>query len=160
MDELSSVVLLNKQDSASIVNFFSGKKEKSVSTSDPSVHVLVTAGQGGLLRLYRVELNGKDTSSFSCVSLSQMGPYDDLIEKTTDNYELNAITKMHYLPNHHHIVTMTADYNIMTYRFAKGDRKKTNGNNEGKALKLYRHLVGCNDDILDMARMRMTPCQP
>ena len=96
MDELSSVVLLNKQDSASIVNFFSGKKEKSVSTSDPSVHVLVTAGQGGLLRLYRVELNGKDTSSFSCVSLSQMGPYDDLIEKTTDNYELNAITNMHY----------------------------------------------------------------
>ena len=158
MDELSSVVLLNEQDSACVLNFISGKKEKkNSSASDPNVHVLVTAGQGGVLRCYRVELNGKDISSFSCVSLFQMGPYDDFVEKPTGNHEFNdAIIGIHYLPNHHHIVTMTADYNIMTYRFAKIDKKKAVGDNEGKALRLHRHLIGCNDDILDMAVLNLS----
>ena len=154
MDELSAVILLSKQDSASILNSSSSgarRKGETSSISAPSVHVLVTAGQKGLLRLFRMEMNGKDISSFSCTPLSHIGPYDDFLEKSNSNHELNAITTMHYLPLHHHIVAMTADYNIMTYRLNKRHKKQDDDLSGSGVLLLYRHLIGCNDDILDMA---------
>ena len=151
MEELSSACLLNVEDSASILSSVSGKKEKFSSPSDPGVNILITAGQGGLLRLFRVEMNGKDVSSFSCVPVTQVGPYDDVMERADYSNELNSINAMHYLPLHHHIVSMTADYNIMSYQLAKGGKKKNLDIAGGRALWLHRHLIGCNDDILDMA---------
>ena len=70
------------------------------------------------------------------------------IEMNDNDHELNAVTAIHYLPLHHHIVSMTADYNIMTYRLKKKKNVDTDG---GRVLWLHRHLIGCNDDVLDMA---------
>jgi len=66
MDVLEGVVILSREDSRKLLKTFPAP------TVDRTEYVVITAGEKGTLRIFRVEMMGKDVSSFLCQMLFQV----------------------------------------------------------------------------------------
>jgi hypothetical protein len=88
---------------------------------------------------------GKDHSSFTCESLQQI-TISNQSQKFQSNL-LRSISNMHYLVSRSEIVLVTIDHNFCSYSIST--KKEVRNGNE--LLKATRQIIGCNDDILDIA---------
>lgn len=90
-------------------------------------------------------MQGKDHTSFSCESLQQI-----TISNQSQNFQSNllrSISDMHYLVAKSEIVLVTIDHNFCSYSISTKE-EISNGN---ELLTAKRQIIGCNDDILDIA---------
>ena len=66
----------------------------------------------------------------------------DIVSIAIDQH---AVIALHYLPCSARVVVMTADYNVLSFALTTPSGEMEVG------LCLDKHLVGCNDDILDIS---------
>lgn len=143
MEELEGVVVLNEEHSLSIRNHSrllqNIKSSKSSSKALVRV-VIVTAGEAGVLHLYAVSILGKDTSTFVCQKLAQVGK---------SGSALSSIRSLHYVPSTGEVVSVTVDHSIHSYTISAGEQENSLEGEE-ELLVHSRHIVGSYDDILDL----------
>eukprot|EP01041_Mallomonas_annulata_P003782 gene3782-7509_t len=150
MEELEGVILLNKEHSESILkaeNLY--EYDMKSKNAMELTYVVVTAGENGVLHIYKISMMGKDINSFKYslikrirISTNEIIPLD-MTTIHSDGNTLHSITSMHYITNRNEIVLVTADHNINTLTIGTGDENE-------QSLDVTRRIIGSNDDILDI----------
>ena len=140
MDELKGALFLGSQLS-SIVS-------KSKMDGDCNKRILITAGSKGVIQLFRVTFDEKRPGDILCEALDEIRAFDyksphinpSAFDSTLRKYE--SITSLHYLKLKGQVMLVTEDYNFL---FFNVDSKR------GSLTREEKHLIGRNDDILDLS---------
>lgn len=127
MEEIHSIIALNESHSHKILGVTKDKKkssnDKPFVTDGQQVFVLVTAGERGLLRFFKIQMLGKDITSFTCESLTQIEvtylsrkelPSIDASD-ASDAEGLRAIHGLYYLQQSNEMMAVTGDHNFYLY---------------------------------------------
>ena len=142
MEEIEGVQILKDEHSSQILKINS----KSNKAKDSKVqNVLVTGGKNGAVKIYKIEMVGRDKSTFA---------YELLLQIPLSNFanvgQSNSISTLLYLPVTGEIIAATADYNFNSYTI-DSISSIYNGTDDNKSRVIAnRQIVGCNDDILDI----------
>jgi U3 small nucleolar RNA-associated protein 13 len=134
MEEIEGVQILKDEHSSQILKINS----KSNKAKDSKV-------QNGIVKIYKIEMTGKDKSTFA---------YELLLQIPLSNFanvgQSNSISTLLYLPVTGEIIAATADYNFNSYTI-DSISSIYNGTDDNKSRVIAnRQIVGCNDDILDI----------
>lgn len=119
MEELEGVVLLNQAHSAEILGSLGSAGKIGAGT-----HVLITAGEQGVLKFFRVDMAGKDISTFTIapllhfpLSVAQRSGLvlDSATKGSAEAGNLQGIASLHYMPKTGEVLSVTKDYNLCSY---------------------------------------------
>lgn len=125
MEELEGVVLLNQAHSEEILRGCNS----SSSSKGATQHVLITAGEAGILKLFKVEMKGKDINTFVITSLlhfplstahrSLLSHNISIGKNNTSSMNaaaLQGISSLHYMPKSNELLSVTKDFNLCSYK--------------------------------------------
>ena len=144
MEEIEGVQILKDEHTTQILKINS----KSNKAKDLKVqNVLVTGGKNGIVKIYKIEMTGKDKFTFAYELLLQIP-----VSHTGANVgQSNSISTLLYLPITGEIIAATADYNFNSYTIENISNIYNDIDDNKSRVFANRQIVGCNDDILDIA---------
>lgn len=151
MEELEGVVLLNEAHSALLLGS-AAPKSKGV-----RYHVLVTAGEAGVLKFFKVSMGGSAESfeitallHFPLSSAARYGIADTTVtsRNTAEAESLSGVSSLHYLPLTGEVLSVTKDYNLCSYSVVAFVQQLAKSAERIEPSKL---LIGSQGEILDMA---------
>lgn len=164
MEELEGVILLNEAHSAQILQSSAEGYTKSAATR---AHVLVTAGEQGVLKFFKVTL-GREADSFAISPLlhfalssaQRNGALSEAASSSSSarNAEaatLQAVSSLHYLPLTGEVLSVTKDYNLCSYAVSSFAQQLVNQRASASTavprIEPSKLLIGSQGEILDMA---------
>ena len=155
MDEVEGAVFLNSKHASALLGHAGGKgKNRSAQTTEPStsVHVLVLGGEKGLVRIFKVALEGKSAASFSCTPLATFGVHELGLTDIAGSgggvggggggkseKAPHSINSIHYLETKSELLLSTKDAHFFSFRL------------KGGSILAKRQFVGSHDDVLDIS---------
>lgn len=150
MDEVESAVFLGAQHSLTLLGYGSGPGSSSSSSGkkkDSSAHVLIIGGEKGIVRLYKVVLEGKNAASFSCTplaafSVNDAGLADIAVSSVSNSFSGSigqSISSIHYLASKSQLMFATSDSHFFFFDL------------KGTSIFANRQFIGSHDDVLDIS---------
>ena len=166
MDEVEAVIFLTSHHAQALLGLSSGvKSDKKKSNSNNASrggsehnnhnhsHVLLLGGEKGVIRIYKVVLEGKIASSFQCIPLATIGvnemgtrvigssssSFDSSSVGTETSITMQSINTIHYLPSKGELLVSTKDAHFFGFKL------------QGESIVPNRQYVGSHDDVLDMS---------
>jgi hypothetical protein len=145
MEELEGVVLLSAEHSAALLegsfnntsSSSSGSKKKQQSNGTTTTLVMVTAGEQGVLKFFKVEYPSKSPASVEvspllhfALSQAQRNPALASLNSSSgggaaagtssssssaDAVALRGVASLHYLPATGEVLSVTKDFNLCSY---------------------------------------------
>jgi hypothetical protein len=114
MEELESIVVLNAKHAAQILSAIDEE-------ANENTYVVLTAGERGILKMYKVFMKGLDGKSFSLVPIAEF-PLSVGSTPSSNNADipeaarnLKRIVSLQYMPLSGEVLTVSNDYNIANY---------------------------------------------
>lgn len=162
MEELEGVVLLNEEHSAQLLSATATPASKAKNTH---THVLVTAGEAGVLKFFKVLMVGSNVDTFEISALlhfplssaARYGSSNDTSvnsRNTAEAESLNGVSSLHYLPLSGEVLSVTKDYNLCSYAVSAFAQQLSinsgSAASEGR-IEPSKLLIGSQGEILDMA---------
>ena len=154
MDEVEGAVFLNSQHAKALLGgavAAKGKSRSAASDAGGTAHVLIIGGEKGVVRLYKVVLEGKNASSFACMPLCAFGVHEsgltDVLggnSTSSSSGGINSVTaqsinSIHYLQSKNQLLLSTKDSHFFSFRL------------QGSSILADRQFVGSHDDVLDIS---------
>lgn len=148
MDEIEGAVFLSAQHAKMLLGS-SGSASKSKYSNNSKRHVLVAGGNKGLVRIFKVEMEGKDADSFTCTPLAAFSVHEqgladlrgclDATGGSIGGGSSPPINNVNYLTEKTQLLFSTSDSHFFFFDI------------KANAVTASKQFIGSHDDILDMA---------